>query len=50
MTLLIILAAIVAVLVLWVTGARVAYHLADRPRLLRVPTADGWSFMSQFSL
>lgn len=48
MTLLIILAAIVAVLVLWVTGARVAYHLADRPRLLRVPTADGWSLSLWF--
>lgn len=48
MTLLIILAAIVVVLVLWVTGARVAYHLADRPRLLRVPTADGWSLSLWF--
>ncbi|MDP1915501.1 MAG: alpha/beta hydrolase [Myxococcales bacterium] len=48
MTLLIILVAIVVVLVLWVTGSRVAYHLADRPRLLRVPTADGWSLSLWF--
>ncbi|MBE2249963.1 MAG: alpha/beta hydrolase [Myxococcus sp.] len=48
MTLLIIVVATVALLVLWVTGARVAYHLADRPRLLRVPTADGWSLSLWF--
>jgi pimeloyl-ACP methyl ester carboxylesterase len=48
MTLLIILVAIVAVLVLWVTGSRVAYHLVDRPQLLRVPTADGWSLSLWF--
>ncbi|MDP3232542.1 MAG: alpha/beta hydrolase [Myxococcales bacterium] len=48
MTLLIILAVIVVALVLWVTGSRVAYHLDDRPRLLRVPTADGWSLSLWF--
>jgi pimeloyl-ACP methyl ester carboxylesterase len=34
---------VVAALVLWVTGARVWYHLADRPTLHRVTTRDGWS-------
>lgn len=43
MTLLIIVIVTIAVLALWVTGSRVAFHLDDRPRLLRVPTADGWT-------
>lgn len=33
----------VALAALWVVGARVRYHLGDRPRLVRVPTADGWT-------
>lgn len=43
MTLLIILAVAIAALVLWVTSARVAFHLDDRPSLLKVTTADGWT-------
>jgi pimeloyl-ACP methyl ester carboxylesterase len=48
MTLMMIVAVVVSVLVLWVTGSRVAYHLDDRPQLLRVATADGWSLSLWF--
>jgi pimeloyl-ACP methyl ester carboxylesterase len=43
MTLLIIVAALIAALALWVVGSRVAFHLDDRPRLLKATTADGWT-------
>lgn len=43
MTLLIILVVALAALVLWVTAARVRFHLDDRPALVKVTTADGWT-------
>lgn len=43
MTLLIILAALAGAVALWVAAVRFFYRLGDRPALLRVPTADGWS-------
>lgn len=43
MTLLIIALVAIALIALWVTAARVSLHLPDRPTLLRVTTADGWS-------
>jgi pimeloyl-ACP methyl ester carboxylesterase len=43
MTGLLITLTVIAVVALWVVGSRVRYHLGDRPRLLRVTTADGWT-------